>query len=605
LISSTLIAFDRARWSRNAALNFMSRLQQPAFKTRSGIPKSATGIAGLDEITRGGLPEGRVTVVMGGAGCGKTVLALQTLVNAARHLREPGIFVAFEENARQIVRNAASFGWNLPELERKKLFFLDVRPKPDDVTAGDFDLNGLLAAIAAKARAMGARRIVFDAIDVLLSRMDNPTRERIELQRLHEWLHASGMTGLITAKVDDNTGGASQRYGCLQFMTDCTVVLSHQTVSRQSQRELRVLKYRGSGFSENAAPVVIDDNGVQVACISAQQRVFPVSKQRLSTGVTRLDAMLGGGYFRGSSILVSGAPGTAKSTLCGSFAAAACRRGERVLYISFDEIAGEHARNLASVGIRLAPHLRRGLLRIYSARSESFGVEQHLVRIHALIREHDAEHVIFDPLSTLFRAGSEHNVVSAAERLLQMTKSHGITTLSTSLLNHADTRVEGTPLDISTVADTWIHLSYAVQGGERNRALTIVKSRGMAHSNQVRELVLSDRGVSLSDVFTSDGEVLMGTLRWQREAADRAERNRATAELRRKEQEIRLAEAELNARMQAIRRELELKRLEVSALMQADQRRRKEASQFRAAVRRRRQADREDGAVQAKTGSAR
>jgi circadian clock protein KaiC len=377
----------------------------------------------------------------------------------------------------------------------------------------------------------------------------------------------------------------------MQFMTDCTIVLSHQTIARQSRRELRVLKYRGSAFAENAAPMIINAEGVQVAYISASNQSFPVTNRRISTGVTRLDTMLGGGYFRGSSVLVSGAPGTAKSTLCGSFAAEACQRGERVLYISFDESADEHVRNLASVGIKLTPHLQSGLLQIYSARSESSGVEHHLVQIHSLIRQHRARHVIFDPLSSLFRAGEADDILSAAERLLQMTKSEGITTLSTSLLGHGDARIEGTPLEISNVADTWIHLSYAVHAGERNRALTIVKSRGMSHSNQVRELVLTSKGVTLSDVFSSGGEVLMGTLRWQREALERAELERASGEMRRREQEIKLVEAELNAKVEAIRRELELKRLELGALAANEQRRREQVGAFSSELRRQRRGD--------------
>ena len=568
-----------------------------------GSPKLPTGITGLDEITRGGLPRDRNTLVMGGPGCGKTVLALQTLVNGARDYGEPGIFVAFEENVRDIVRNAASFGWDLPALQRKNLFFLDVRPRLDHTAAGRFDLRGLLAGVEAKARKMKARRVVFDAVDMLLARLDNLLDERVEMQRLHDWTYGSGLSGIITAKLEEGASASGQRYGFMQFMTDCTILLSHQTVARQSQRELRVLKYRGSGFSENAAPMVIDDRGMQIACISANEQSFSVRTQRISSGVPRLDAMLSGGYFIGSSILISGAPGTAKSTLSASFAAAACRRGERVLYISFDEIGGEHTRNLASVGIKLAPHLKRGLLKIYSARSESHTVEQHLVRIHALIREHRAQHVIFDPLSALFRAGQEANVLSAAERLLQMTKSEGITTVSTSLLGHGDSRIEGTPLEVSTVADTWIHLSYAVQAGERNRALTIVKSRGTNHSNQVRELVLSDRGVTLSDVFSSGGEVLMGTLRWQREAEERSAHDRSEAELKRKEQEIHLVEADLKARIEAVQRELELKRLELGSLADGGKYRRAEAGRFRATLVSKRRGDRDHG-MQNRNGAA-
>lgn len=552
------------------------------------LSKTPTGVTGLDEITRGGLPRGRNTVILGGPGSGKTLLALQSLVNGARQFGEPGIFVAFEENTRQIIANAASFGWDLPELERQNLFFLDARTRPQDLTAGDFDLVGLLAGIAAKARSMGAKRIVFDSIDMLLGLLDNLPRERQEIHRLMDWLRDLGLTGVITGKLDDGSAHTTQRYGFLQYMADCAILLSQQTVDRISQRELRVLKYRGSAFSENAAPMVISASGLQVAHISATDRVFTVSRQRVTTGVDRLDDMLGGGYYRGSSVLLTGAPGTAKTTLSGSFIAAACRRGERALYISFDEIAGEHVRNLASVGIDLAPHVASGRLRIYSARTEASSIEEHLVRIHSLIREHRASIVVFDPLSALFRAGASSTVQNASERLLHMTKSEGITTIATSVLVSADTRLEGTPLEVSTIADTWIHVSYAVQAGERNRALTVVKSRGMRHSNQVRELVLSDRGVTLADVYTADGEVLMGTLRWQREMADRAAEAAAETAVERKQHELKLAEAELAARLETVRHELELKRFELAATTRAESQRVERQGSYRVALQRRR-----------------
>ena len=564
-----------------------------ARRKTASFAKMPTGITGLDEITRGGLPRGGNTVVLGGPGCGKTLFALQTLVNGALSYGEPGIFVAFEENTRKIVRNAGSLGWNLPELERRNLFFLDARTQPGDINGGHFDLAGLLAGIEAKAKKMGAKRIVFDSVDVLLSLLDNLPKERQEIHRLIEWLATSGLTGIITAKIEGGSHQPLQRYGFLQFMADCAVQLSQETVERVSQRELRVLKYRGSAFSENAAPMVIGDSGIEVAHISSTERTFPVSQQRVTTGVPRLDAMLGGGYYRGSSVLVTGAPGTAKSTLSGAFLSAACRRGERALYVSFDEIAGEHTRNLASVGIKLAPHLASGLLQIYSARTEATSLEEHLVRIHSLIRAHRARFVVFDPLSALFRAGAKSSVLSASERLLHMTKAQGITTISTSLLGNADVKIEGTPLEISTIADTWIHLSYAVQAGERNRALTIVKSRGMKHSNQVRELILSDDGVTLADVYSAGGEVLMGTLRWEREAAENSAQDLSRLEIARQERELRLAQAEINARVEVLNRELEIKRFELEALKREDLRKADALGRHRATLLRNRGADRE------------
>jgi circadian clock protein KaiC len=558
---------------------------------RAACPKMPTGITGFDEITRGGLPRGGNTVILGGPGSGKTLLALQTLVNGALLQGEPGIFVAFEENTRKIIRNAGSFNWNLDELQRRNLFFLDARTRPEDIPGGDFDLVGLLAGLEAKAKKMGARRIVFDSIDVLLSLLNDVPRERQEIHRLIDWLGATGLTGIITGKIEEGSSQFTQRYGFLQFMADCAVKLSQESINRISQRELRVLKYRGSAFSENAAPMIIGETGIEVAHISAGERTFRVSKQRITTGVARLDAMLGGGYYRGSSVLITGAPGTAKSTLSGAFLAAACRRGGRALFVSFDEIAGEHARNLASVGIDFAPHLASGRLKIYSARTEGSSLEEHLVRIHSIIRAHRAQFVVFDPLSALFRAGVESSVLSASERLLHMTKAAGITTISTSLLASPDLRVEGTPLDISTIADTWIHLSYAVQAGERNRALTIVKSRGMRHSNQVRELVLSDAGVTLADVYSAGGEVLMGTLRWEREMAEKAASEQSRIETGRRERGLRLAEAEINARVEVLQRELEMKQFELAALKREDLRKAAELDRYRSTLLRNRSAD--------------
>jgi circadian clock protein KaiC len=552
--------------------------------------KMPTGITGLDEITRGGLPRDRNTVVLGGPGTGKTVLALQTLVNGARSYGEPGIFVAFEENTRQIVRNAASFGWNLPELQRKNLFFLDARTGPQNITVGDFDLVGFLATIWAKAKQMRAKRIVFDSIDMLLSLLDNLAKERLEIHRLSDWLATSGLTGIITSKLEQGSWPSGQRYGFLQFMADCVVLLDQQTVGRVSQRELRVLKYRGSAFSENGAPMIIGPTGIQVATLSDGERVFPVSMQRVTTGVERLDAMLGGGYFRGSNILITGAPGTAKSTLCGTFLAAACQRGERALYVSFDETTAEHARNLVSVGIDLNAHLASGRLKIYSARTEASSIEEHLVRIQTLIHDHRARCVVFDPIWALARPGDALNVHSASERLLRMTKCGGITTISTSQLASAEIEVAGTVAEISTIADTWIHLSYSVLAGERNRALSIVKARGMKHSNQVRELVLSDQGVTLADVSVASGEVLMGTMRWERESAEKMEQEVAQVEVRRKQRELKLAAAELNARAATLQRELELNRFEKAALAGRESQRVHRLGRHRSDLRQRRSA---------------
>jgi circadian clock protein KaiC len=535
-------------------------------------PKSPTGIEGFDEMTGGGLPKGRTTLFEGGSGSGKTVMALQTLVNGARHNGEPGIFVAFEESADRIRLNARRFGWDITELEKKKLFLLDARVKPDLVQSGAFDLSGLLASVKAKAKSQKARRVVFDAIDVVLALLNDPIAERREVYRLHEWLLESGMTGIITSKVGslyryDTNAANRPQLGFMQFMVDCTVELNHEMIEGVSQRNLRVVKYRGSSFSENESPFLIGPGGLQVAgARGAGTTKTSASRQRVSSGVKGLDVMLGGGYYRNASILISGVPGTAKSTLAGAFTEAACRRGERTLYISFDSDANEVVRNLTSVNIQLERFVNKGLLQLNWARSITGSAEAHLMRIKNAADEHKARCVIIDPVSALFKSGNKITASNVAERLLDWSKTSGITLLCTSLLQDSATQVEGTPLEISTLADTWVHLNYLVRAGERNRGLSIVKSRGTAHSNQVRELILKDSGVTLADAYTAGGEVLMGTMRWEKELAVRSAEQERGALAQQKKATLDLEEAELEARLKSVQLELAAKRAQKNSL---------------------------------------
>ncbi|MGE3498642.1 MAG: circadian clock protein KaiC [Candidatus Binatia bacterium] len=533
----------------------------------AALAKMPTGIDGLDRITGGGLPRGRTTLVSGGPGCGKTVLALQTLADGARRWQEPGIFVAFEEHARDILSNAASFGWNLPALQRRQLCFIDARLSPGTVQAGAFDLTALLAAVAAQAAAMGAKRIVFDGIDMLLSVLDDPARERQEVYRLHDWLAHQGLSAVLTSKTEADAA-LQRRHGFLEFLVDCAIALNHEVVDRVSLRKLRVLKYRGSSFAGNEMPFTIDRAGISVGDTgpvgSGAQRA-PTA--RVSTGVERLDAMLGGGYFRGSSVLLSGSPGTAKSTLAGCFIAAAGARGERGLYVSFDETAGEIVRNLGSVGIRLERHIKAGRVQVHGADTAAHSVEEHLLALRARIRAQRPSCLVIDPVSAMIKAGGSLAAISVAQRLLRGAKAEGITVLCTSLLGRVRREVEGSLLPISTIADTWIHLSYAARGGERNRGLSIIKARGTKHSNQVRELVLSEKGVTLADVYAAGGDVLMGTARWQREQAEGQEAERLRAEIEHQRRALELAEAEALVRMQAVQRELKERRSALEVLV--------------------------------------
>lgn len=523
------------------------------------LEKLPTGIEGFDQITGGGLPRGRMTLVMGGPGCGKTIFALQTLVNGARRWGERGIFVTFEENPQQIVANAATFGWDLPALEKKELFFLDACLAPETVKAGQFDLTGLLAGVKANAEKAGAKRIVFDGIDMLLTLLANPAAERQEIHRLHQWLLDSGLTGIMTAKSREGDSLAEEAYDFMQYMVDCSIVLKHHHIDNIAVRGVRVIKYRGSAFSANEDPLVIGPDGMDVFTLPPTAMDYSVSSERLSTGIPRLDTMLEGGYFRRSTVLISGAPGTAKSTLAGAFALAACRKEETTLFVSFDESASEIIRNLSSVGIHLATHVEKGRLHIHSARSESQSAEEHKIMVKRLIRKTRPTCLILDPLSAMAKAGGRARAMEVARRLVGLAKVEGITTVCTNLLD-GNAREESMGFDISQIADTWIHLSYLVQSGERNRALTIVKSRGTRHSNQVRELILSDEGITLQDVYSAGGEVLVGTARWETETAETTRREQRRMETEGKRRQLARAEKDILIRMEALQKELEVTR---------------------------------------------
>lgn len=533
--------------------------------------KAPTGITGFDEITGGGLPHGRTSLLVGGPGSGKTLFALQFLMHGARDCKEPGIFVAFEENSRRIIANTNSFDWKLGELvQRKKLYFMDAQPSPDLIQSGSFDLNGMLAALSAQAKSMGAQRIVFDALDIVLALLPDAAAKRREVYRLHEWLLVNELSGLITVKSgeDETSSPGQQPFGFIQFMADCSVNLNHRVSLGVSQRSVRVQKFRGSSFDENESPFIIGKNGFEVALARSIGRVdTKVSQERVSSGVKRLDTMLGGGYYRGAAVLITGFPGTAKTTLSGAFAEAACKRGERTMFVSFDSDGSEVMRNLASVGIRLERYAKNGVLRMVSARTITGSAETLLVHIKTLAQEHKARCLVIDPVSTLAKTGNELTAHNVAERLIDWSKVDGTTLVCTSLLDEMTGQESGnTPLQISTIADTWIHLNYLVQAGERNRGLSIVKSRGTEHSNQVRELILSNEGVTLADIYTAGGEVLMGTMRWEKESAERVANEVAEVEEKLKRVTLDAEEAVLEVRAKAAQTELLAKQVEKTLL---------------------------------------
>jgi circadian clock protein KaiC len=526
------------------------------------LTKLITGIEGFDRLSHGGLPRNRTTLLRGGPGAGKTVFAVQCLVNAVRHHHVSGIFVAFEEKSCQIIANSAGFDWGLETLSDKQIFFFDARLSPETVKVGDFDLAGMLSMLAAKKEEIGAQWIVFDGIDVLLTRLHNPAAEVDEIYRIRDWLADCGLTAIVTAKIEDCHHEPAQ-YCFMQFMADCVVQLGRRQEERVASQFVQITKYRGSGFAGAEFPVTFGPSGIEIAVAESNEVRDHTSTQRISLGFRDLDSLLGGGVYRGSSTLISGLPGTAKTTLAGKFLEAACARGERTLFVSYDEGVGQIVRNLGSVGIQLRKHLDSGLLRMFSARTEATSPEELLSRLKLLISDHHPRCVVIDPVSAIARSGSPVTARSVASRFVHMVKDFGITLLVTALSEADDPVAESTDLQISTIADTWIHLSYLVSSGERNRALTIVKSRGTAHSNQVRELILSNTGPSLTDVYAAGGEVLMGTQRWEKEAGVADSRARQLVESEHKQRALNYAIARTEAEIKVLQLDLERQRAEM------------------------------------------
>jgi len=434
--------------------------------------RSSTGDAGLDALLAGGLPRDRATLAVGGPGAGKTILALQTLAAGLRD-GEPAVFVALEEDPRRVLDHTAGFGWDLAEHEAAgRLAFVDARLPADLVHTGDFDLTGTLAADAAQADAIGARRIVIDGIDVLLTFLGDARAERRELARLHQWTQASGRTTLLTVRALPRPEVVSEPHGALLFLADCVLSLDLTVRDGLALRRFRVVKYRGAAAATHEIPFVIGERGLQVAYDDPRALVVDASDERVGAGDPDLDEMLGGGYFRGSSVLVSGVPGTAKTTLAGAFLAAALARGERALFFSFDEPAAQIVRNLRSVGIDLAGPLEEGRLRIETARSGNANAHEHYLHLQTVLEAHAPRCLVLDPITALLHAGGSEEATAIATRLLHGAKARGITTLSTALEHEAgEAEPRMTAVRVSTLADAWLRLTYHIQGGERNRGI--------------------------------------------------------------------------------------------------------------------------------------
>ena len=540
--------------------------------------KVPTHIDGFDEVLGGGLPAGRATVVVGTTGSGKTMLGMQFLVEGARKDGETGIFVSFEENRADLNQMMQRLG--LTRVDGATVHVMDAEFLPDAIRSGAFDLNGMLAALSALVTATGATRIVFDAVDVLLELIDDPSAQRNELHRLFHWIRSQELTALISAKSDGYMdGNPVPNQPLLLYLSHCVVVLSYSLQEGICGRSLRLLKYRGASHSLNELPMMITGQGISVYGLRPADMSYKVFDTRVSSGVERLDTMLGGGgFYQGSSILLSGSPGTAKTTLGCAFANAVCERGDNAVLISLDEAPEQIVRNLRSVGIDLASHVNAGRLIMHGYRAGSIETEAFLRRVLSEIDSHGAKALVIDPISALSDRTQFRGKGDAAARLLDEVKSRGVTVLFTSLVNKDSQDVETSQAAISTIADTWMQLSFKPFGGERNRALTIIKSRGMKHSNQVRELVVSENGLTLADVYTAGGDVLMGTARLEREMLVETSEQARREEFERRRVELNLAEQRLSTQRLEVEAELEARRaerqiLENSELARQDRRR--------------------------------
>jgi circadian clock protein KaiC len=487
----------------------------------TGLPKTPTGISGLDEVTGGGLPRGRPTLVCGPAGCGKTLLAVEFLVRGITQYNEPGVLVTFEESAADLIANVASLGFDLALFEAEGQLVIDhvnvVAGEMEET--GDWDLDGLFLRLGAALDATGAKRVVIDTIETLFGAFSDTVNLRSELRRLFKWLKARGVTAIITAERGD---GSLTRNGIEEYVSDCVIVLDHRVTEQTSTRRLRILKYRGSLHGTNEYPFLIGESGVSVLPVTSLGLGHDVSTNRVSTGVSRLDTMLGGdGLYEGSAVLVSGTPGTGKSTLAGQLCDAACSRGERVIYFSFEESQAQLVRNMTSVGIRLERWVRADLLRFRCFRPSVLGLEAHLLSMQRAVEEFDPAAVVMDPISDLLRIASEEDVSSMLTRQIDFLKARSITAMFTTL--NSDTESAQADQQIASLVDTWIHVKSIEGNGEHNRILYIRKSRGMAHSNQIREFLLTDQGIELADVYVGPQGMLTGSARQAQEAKERSD----------------------------------------------------------------------------------
>jgi circadian clock protein KaiC len=528
------------------------------------LPKAPTGIAGLDEITHGGLPKGRPTLVAGNPGCGKTLLALEFLIRGALRYGEPGLFVAFEETVDDLTKNVASLGYDLKDLiRRKKLAVEYVHIERSEIAeTGEYDLEGLFIRIDYAAKTVGAKRVAIDTLEALFAGLTNHAVLRAELRRLFRWLKDKRLTTLITGERGE--GATITRQGLEEYVSDCVILLDHRVAEDIATRRLRVVKYRGSTHGTNEYPFLIGDDGISVLPITSMALNHKTSMRRVSSGAPRLDDMLGGkGFYRGSSVLVSGTAGTGKSTLGAVFAAACAARGERCLYLAFEESPDQIVRNMKGIGVDLRPARAKGLLRFVASRPSLCGLESHLAEIHRHMEDFEPQNVVVDPITNFLGVGSSSEVKAMLSRLVDFMKARLITTVFTSLTPGRSK--EDSMVGVSSVMDTWLQLRDIELNGERNRLIYVLKSRGMSHSNQVREFLITSRGIRLVDVYLGDGQVFTGSARAAQEERERLERQRLTDESGRKSRDAARRKAAVEAQIAALRATLSSEGEELAA----------------------------------------
>ena len=534
------------------------------------LEKCLTGIRGLDEITFGGLPQGRPTLICGKAGSGKTLLAMEFLVRGALNYGEPGVFISLEESIQELNQNVASLGWDLQALQAKDLFradYIHIERSQFEET-GSYDLEALFARIGYLIDQIGAKRVVLDTLETLFGSLSDSGLIRSELRRLFQWLKSKGVTAIVTAESGENT---LTRHGTEEYVSDCVIALDQRIQQDLSTRRLHIIKYRGSQHSSNEYPFLIESDGIVVLPLTSATLEYAVTSEQLSTGIQGLDQMLDNqGIFRSSSVLISGTAGTGKSSLGAHFAVASCERGDRCLYLAFEESSSQIIRNMGSIGLDLKPFVSQNVLKFVALRPTSFGLEMHLVKLSQLVHDFNPRMVIFDPISGLISAGQYHHVQSFLVRLVDFLKNEGITSIMTSL-TVGGKALEATETGISSLMDVWLLLRDQEENGERNRLLYVLKARGIQHSNQVREFKLTDQGIELLEVYLGAGGIATGTARAVQEAQEAADALARQQAISRRQHELERKRLIMEAQIKALQAEFDLEKEELEQVIQQAQ----------------------------------